>query len=98
MGYRETALKGVEAFWQFVEQARDGADLGGQRVPDPPRRPPAPLARDYWLGQGKRRSGQIVSSHLIKYPYSFYALAKDLRDDDLKRRILESIPLLTAVS
>lgn len=98
MGYRETAIKGVEAYWQFIQQARNGANLGGKRVADSPRRSPSPLDRDYWVGQGKRRTGEIVCSHLIKYPYSFYALAKELRDDGLKQRLLEKINHLTAVS
>lgn len=98
MGYKETAQKGVAAYWQFVEQARRGADLGGKKVEDPPKEAPPPLKRDYWVEQGKRRPGQIVSSHLIKYPYSFYALAKELRDDMLKRRLLEKLSHLTAIS
>jgi hypothetical protein len=39
MGYRETAYKGVEAYWQFVQEARDGADLGGEKVKDAPPKP-----------------------------------------------------------
>ncbi len=98
MGYKETAAKGVAAYWQFVEEARRGTDLGGKNVPGAPPSPPSPLKRDYWVEQGKRRSGELVSSHLIKYPYSFYALARDLRDDTLKQRLLEKLYYLTAVS
>jgi hypothetical protein len=98
MGHRETAHKGVEAYWQFVRQARGGADLGGERVKDGPPKPPTPLAREYWAGQSKRAAGAIVSSHLIKYPYSFFALAKELRDDDLKQRLLDKIYYLSPVS
>jgi hypothetical protein len=98
MGYRETAYKGVEAYWQFVKQARDGADLGGKRVADAPPKPPTPLVREYWVGQGQRAARVIVSSHLIKYPYSFFALTKELRDDDLKQRLLDKIYYLTPVS
>jgi hypothetical protein len=98
MGYRETADKGVAAYWQFVQGARDGADLGGQKVKAAPPRAPTPLTRDYWAGQGKRRAGVIVSAHLIKYPYSFFALARELRDDDLKQRLLEKLYHLTAIS
>lgn len=98
MGYKVTAQKGVAAYWQFVEQARRGADLGGKKVQDPPPAPPPPLKREYWVEQGKRRTGEIVSSHLVKYPYSFYALAKDLRDDTLMQRLLEKLPHLTAVT
>jgi hypothetical protein len=98
MGYPETAHKGVEAYWQFVQQARDGADLGGEKVKEAPPKPPTPLAREYWVGQGRRAAGAIVSSHLIKYPYSFFALAKELRDEDLKQRLLDKIYYLTPVS
>jgi hypothetical protein len=98
MGYAETAARGVAAYWQFVKQARDGADLGGQKVKDAPPKPPLPLVREYWAGQSQRAAGTIVSSHLIKYPYSFFALAKELRDDDLKQRLLDSIYYLTAIS
>ena len=59
---------------------------------------PAPVDRDYWVEQGKRRPGEIVCSHRIKYPYSFYALAKDVRDEELKKRILDKLYHLTAIS
>jgi hypothetical protein len=99
MGHKETARKGVEAYWQFVQQARDGADLGGENVPAPATKPPRPLVRDYWVEQGRRKTGEIVSSHLVKYPYSFFALAKEVRDDkDLTERIFEKLHHLTAVS
>jgi hypothetical protein len=98
MGYRETAHKGVGAYWEFVQEARAGADLGGATVADAPPKPPTPLVRDYWVKQGQRPAGAIVSSHLIKYPYSFFALAKELRDDDLKQRLLDKIYYLTPVS
>jgi hypothetical protein len=98
MGHKELARKGVPAYWQFVRQARAGADLGGKKVEGGPAQAPTPLARDYWVGQGKRRTGEIVGSHLIKYPYSFYALARDVRDDALKQRILDKVYHLTAIS
>ncbi len=99
MGHKETARKGVEAYWQFVQQARNGANLGGKKVPDSTPPHLSVLARDYWSEQGKhQKTREIVSSHLIKYPYSFYALAKEVRDDDLKKRIFESLYHLTAVS
>jgi hypothetical protein len=98
MGHKETARKGLAAYWQFVQQARGGADLGGKKVQDPPEPHHSALARDYWAEQGERQTGEIVSSHLIKYPYSFFALAKELRDDALKQRLLDSIYYLTAVS
>jgi hypothetical protein len=98
LGYRETADKGVEAYWQFVRQARDGADLGGEKVASAPVHAPTPLIQEYWIGQEQRQTGEIVTSHLVKYPYSFFALAKELRDDGLKQRVLDSIYYLTAVS
>jgi hypothetical protein len=98
MGYREVAHKGVAAYWQFVQQARDGANLGGKKVKDAPPKPPTPLVREYWVEQKKREARLIVSSHLIKYPYSYFALAKELRDDDLKRRLLDRIYYLSPVS
>ncbi len=98
MGYPETAYKGLEAYRQFLQQARAGEDLGGRRVAAPPPESPSPLDRDYWVRQVKRPAGSIVSSHLIKYPYSFYALLKDLPDDELKQRTLQKLYHLTAVS
>jgi hypothetical protein len=98
MGHKETAAKGVSAYWQFVEEARRGTDLGGKKVAAAPPAPPSPLKRDYWVEQGMRRAGELVSSRLIKYPYSFYALARDLRDDKPQRRLLEKLYHLTAVS
>ena len=81
-----------------MQVARDGADLGGEKVGKAPPKAPTPLVRDYWAGQGKRRAGVIVSAHLIKYPYSFFALARELRDDALKQRLLEKLYYLTAIS
>ncbi len=97
-GYNETVNKGVEAYWQFVRQARSGANLGGKKVKSGPPQSPTPRERDYWVEQGKRQTGEIVSSHLIKYPYGFFALAKEVRDDALKQRIIEKLYHLTAVS
>lgn len=98
LGHRELARKGARAYWQFVQQARRGADLGGRAVAAAPPRPPTPLTREYWAGQGTRRTGEIVSSHLVKYPYSLYALARELRDDALKQRVLEKVYHLTAIT
>jgi hypothetical protein len=98
MGYRETAGKGVAAYWQFVEEARRGTDLGGKKVPGAPPAPPSPLKRDYWVEQGKRRPNELIDSHLIKYPYSFYALARDLPDDTLKQRLVEKLYHLPPIS
>lgn len=69
----------------------DGVDL--QSVE---RRPP--YVREYWVSQVKRRLGEVVSSHRVEYPYSFYALAKDVKDEDLKRRILAKVYRLTATN
>ena len=63
-----------------------------------PPQAPTPLTRDYWAAQIKHKSGLIVRSHLIKYPYSFYALAKHVRYEKLKRRILDDVCHLTAIS
>jgi hypothetical protein len=98
MGHAKTAEKGLAAYRQLVEQARAGADLGGQRVADAPARFPSPLERDYWIAQAQRPADGIVSSHLIKYPYSFYALGKELPEDELKRRALRELYHLTAIS
>jgi hypothetical protein len=56
------------------------------------------VVKEYWVARGKHHPGEIVSSHLIKYPYSFYALARDVRDEELKKRILDKIYHLTAIS
>lgn len=98
MGYEETAHKGVEAYWQFVQQARVGANLGGKKVQDAPTTFRTPISQDYWVEQNKRKAGLIPSCHLIKYPYSFYDLARDLRDESVKQRIFERLYFLTAVS
>ena len=63
-----------------------------------PPREPTPLNREYWAAQAKRHLGEIVSSHTVKYPYSFYALAREVKDEDLKRRILAKVSRLTATS
>ena len=96
--YQDTAAKGVRAYWQFVRQARGRADLGGEKLAEAPPKSSTPRDRDYWIGQHKRRSGDIVSSHLLKYPYSLFALAKEVRDDALKQRIMDTLYYLTAVS
>jgi hypothetical protein len=98
MGHKETAAKGVAAYWQFVEEARRGVDLGGKKVQNAPPAPPGPLKRDYWVEQGKRRPNDLIDSHRIKYPYSFYALARDLDDAPLKQRLLEKLYHLTPIS
>jgi hypothetical protein len=98
MGHKELARKGVPAYWQWVREARAGEDEGASQVAPAP--PPAstPLNREYWAVQAKHRIGEIVSSHTVKYPYSFYALAKDVADEDLKKRILAKVHRLTATN
>jgi len=96
MGHKELARKGVPSYWQWVRESRADADEG-KDVPAPPRAP-TPLTREYWAAQAKRRIGEIVSSHMVKYPYSFYALAKDVTDEDLKKRILAKVYRLTAIN
>jgi hypothetical protein len=93
MGHKELARKGVPAYWQWVRESR------ADRVKDvAPRDGPTPLTREYWAAQAKRRLGEIVGSHMVKYPHSFYALAKDVTDEDLKKRILARVSRLTAVN
>jgi hypothetical protein len=96
MGHKDLARKGVPAYWQWVREARAGEDEG-EVVPAPPREP-TPLTREYWAAQAKHPIGEIVSSHTVKYPYSFYALAKDVKDENLKKRILAKVYLLTATN
>jgi hypothetical protein len=96
MGHKELARKGVPAYWQWVRESR--ADEGGRKIEPAPPRTPTPLTREYWAAQARRRVGEIASSHTVKYPYSFYALAKDVTDEDLKKRILAKVYRLTAVN
>src|SRR5262249_3438307 len=98
MGHKELARKGAPAYWQWVREARAGDDEGGGNVEPAPPRAPTPLTREYWAAQAKHRIGEIVSSHTVKYPYSFYALAKDVKDEDLKKRILAKVYRLTATN
>jgi hypothetical protein len=63
-----------------------------------PPREPTPLNREYWAAQAKRHLGEIVSSHTVKYPYRFYAMAKDVTDEDLKKRIMAKVTVLTATN
>lgn len=93
MGHKHLARKGVAAYWQWARESR-GNGNGGEASPGVP----TPLTREYWAAQAKRRLGEVVSSHTIKYPYSFYALAKDVTDEDLKKRILAKVSVLTAVN
>ena len=100
MGHKELARKGVPAYWEWaLESRRLGNDEGGgDAEPAPPGAPSTPLTREYWAAQARRRIGEIVSSHTVKYPYSFYALAKDVKDEDLKKRILAKVYRLTATN
>jgi hypothetical protein len=98
MGHKELARKGVPAYWQWVREARAGEGEGGGKVVPAPPEVSTPLAREYWAAQAKRRFGEVLSSHTVKYPYSFYALAKDVTDEDLKNRILAKVYRLTAVN
>src|SRR5260370_9279102 len=98
MGHKERARKGVPAYWRGVGGARASDGEGGGEVAPAPPRAPTPLTREYWAAQAKRRIGEIVSSHMVKYPYSFYALAKDVKDEGLKQRLLAKVSRLTAVN
>jgi hypothetical protein len=93
MGHKDLARKGVPAYWQWVRESR-----GGGNTAEPPPGAPTPLTREYWAAQMKRRVGEVASSHTVKYPYSFYALAKDVKDEKLKKRIMDKISRLTANS
>ena len=97
MGHKELARKGVPAYWEWVRGARAANEGEGEVSPAPPRAP-TPLTREYWAAQAKRHVGGIVGSHMVKYPYSFYALAKDVKDEDLKKRILAKVYRLTATN
>ncbi len=96
MGHKELARKGVPAYWEWVRGAR--ANEGEGEVAPAPPQAPTPLTREYWAAQVKHRIGEIVSSHTVKYPYSFYALAKDVKDEELKKRILAKVYRLTATN
>jgi hypothetical protein len=97
MGHEGLARKGIPAYWQWVRGARAGDGEGGEVAPEAPRAP-TPLDREYWASQAKHRLGEVVSSHTVKYPYSFYALAKDVKDEGLKKRILAKVYRLTATN
>ncbi len=96
MGHKDLAKKGLPAYWDWVRGSR--ADGGDENAAGNRAGAPTPLTQEYWAAQAKRRLGEIVSSHTVKYPYSFYALAKDVTDEDLKRRILAKVSVLTAVN
>lgn len=101
MGHKEIARKGVQAFWQFVGQARKGADRGGKRVAKGPEKPPTALVEEFWEHYQQRGPRTLVSSHLIKYPkypYSYYALLKELEDRELKARLLKNLFHLRAMT
>jgi len=98
MGHKELARKGVPAYWQWVRGARANNDKGAGKVAPAPPRAPTPLTREYWAAQAKHDIGEIASSHRVKYPYSFYALARDVKDEDLKKRILAKVYRLTATN
>jgi hypothetical protein len=87
----------VPAYWQWVREARAEADDGGGNAAPAPHREQTALTREYWAAQAERHIGGIVGSHMVKYPYSFYALAKDVKDEDLKKRILAKVYRLTAI-
>jgi len=95
LGHKDLAKKGVPAYWQWVRasrarEAKEPAAAASEK--------PTPLTQEYWAAQAKRRLGEIVGSHTVKYPYSFYALAKDVTDEDLKKRILAKVAVLTATN
>ena len=96
MGYKDLACKGVPAYWEWARGSR--ASEGEGEIATAPPQAPTPLTREYWAAQTSRHLGGIVGSHMVKYPYSFYALAKDVKDEDLKKRILAKVGRLTAIN
>jgi hypothetical protein len=96
MGYEELARKGIPAYWQWAREARVGDDE--REVAVAPTRAATPLTREYRSAKAKHRIGEIVSSHTVKCPYSVYALAKDVKDEDLKKRILAKVYRLSATN
>ena len=67
--------------------------------PAPPGTPDPARPAEYWNpAQAKHRIGEIAGSHTVKYPYGFYALAKDVTDEGLKERILAKVYRLTATN
>jgi hypothetical protein len=96
MGHKDLARRGVPAYWAWVRGARADGGAGGEAAGPPPAS--TPLSRDYWAAQTKRRLGEVVASHTVKYPYSFYALAKEVTDEALKKRILAKVSVLTAIN
>jgi hypothetical protein len=98
MGHKELARKGVPAYWDWCRGSRAGGDEDRGEVAPPPPRASTPLGCEYWASQVKQRIGETVSSHRVKYPYSFYALATHVKDEDLKKRILAKVYRLTATN
>ncbi len=98
LGHAATAQKAAPAFRQFVQRARNGDDVGGRKVKAPPAQFPGPLERAYWAQQLERPAGILITSHLVKYHYSFQALIRDLADAELKQRVLAKLWYLTATS
>jgi hypothetical protein len=88
----------MRAYRRFIHAAREGADLGRRSIGRAPARAPTPLERDYWVAQLERPAGRVASSHLVKYPYSFYSLLEDLADDERRQRVLRDVYHLFAPS
>ena len=98
MGHRETARRGLGALWRFIGDARRGADLGRKSLAAPPERFPVPIETEYWIAQRSRPLAGLAGSHLVKYPWSFYALLREVSDEGLRQRALRQLYHLTAVS
>jgi hypothetical protein len=97
LGHPGTARKGLAAYAQFLRESRRGADLGGKPAPAPSRFA-KPLELEYWTAQLERPADLLVSSHIVKYPYSLYALLACLPDGEPRTRALRDLYHLTAVS
>ena len=98
MAVLERTPAALDAMLRGLPEEWARANEGEGEVPPAPPQAPTPLVREYWASQAKHRIGEIVSSHRVKYPYSFYALAKDVKDEDLKKRILAKVYRLTATN
>jgi hypothetical protein len=67
------------------------------RLDSPGLRPPR-ASESGSAGRSLRPTDSWVYEFPVKYPYSFYAHAKDVKDEDLKKRILAKVYRLTATN
>jgi hypothetical protein len=88
IGYKEVAASGQPAFQTYIELLRRGPKECDRRVPDNEPGPLTPLDAAYW----QRKEFGI--GHKLKYPYSFYALLRDLRSDTFRQKCLTNSYLI----